>query len=44
MNSHLKRISMGNFNLPDDLQMGSVREFTKEELLLLEEREDICEN
>ena len=40
----LKRITMGNFKLPSNLETGKVREFTKEELLLLEEREDICEN
>lgn len=28
----LKRLSMGNFNLPDDLLPGKCREFTKEEL------------
>ena len=40
----LKRITMGNFELPSNLETGKVREFTKEELFLLEEREDICEN
>ena len=40
----LKRITMGNFELPSNLETGKVREFTKEELLLLEERKDICEN
>lgn len=28
----LKRISMGNFNLPSDLEIGECREFTEEEL------------
>ena len=28
----LNRISMGNFYLPDDLELGEFREFTEEEL------------
>ena len=31
----LERIKMGNFNLPNDLELGSFRELTKEELKLI---------
>lgn len=34
----LQRIKMGNFKLPDDLEIGSCRELTKEELNKVEEK------
>ena len=34
----LKRLSMGNFTLPIDLNEGEIRELTKEELSLIKER------
>ena len=36
--TELKRLSMGNFTLPKDLNEGEIRELTKEELSLIKER------
>ena len=31
----LERVGMGNFSLPDDLELGECREFTEDELKLI---------
>ena len=33
----LQRIGMGNFNLPDDLEIGQCREFSEDELMMVKE-------